>query len=119
MTTEIPLLLTITDLALEKIKQFRDEEGLTQHRLRVVVLGGGCGGLRNNIDFDDKPLSDLDLEYELGGLQVVIDVFSNQHLEGTVLDYVNDSFQSGFKFNSSNTTARHCGCGQSWGYADE
>jgi iron-sulfur cluster assembly accessory protein len=50
---------------------------------------------------------------EIHGVTVLVDAFSADHLQGTVVDYVDALTGGGFKI--SNPKARHtCGCGKSF-----
>ena len=44
MTTIVPQLLTITDLAAEKAATMLKDKGYEEGSLRVFVVGGGCSG---------------------------------------------------------------------------
>jgi len=108
--TEEPVI--ITGKALEMVKKALEEEGLSNHGLRIAVQGGGCSGLQYNLDFSDteRP-GDTVLEKE--GVKIFIDMASAQFLKGTEIDYVSGLKGAGFKFNNPNAK-RTCGCGSSF-----
>jgi iron-sulfur cluster assembly accessory protein len=104
--------LSLTDKAIQMVKDAIREEKLDGHGLRVFVQGGGCSGFQYGLDFDEKP-RDGDFEYEFQGLKVYVDPMSAMHLEGTVIDYVTTVSGAGFKFNNP-TAKTTCGCGSSF-----
>lgn len=106
-------MITVTDLALAKIKEIAESEGIEKLTVRVGVKGGGCAGFTTDMVFDEN-ISDTDQIFEYDGVKIVIDMISIGYLEGTEIDYIEGLVQSGFKFN--NPQAEHtCGCGKSWG----
>ena len=108
---QIPV--TITEKAIEMVKQAMAEESLENHGLRIAVHGGGCSGLQYALDFSDKERMG-DSIYELNsGLKVFIDMASLEYLKGTTIDYVSGLNGTGFKFENPNAT-RTCGCGSSF-----
>lgn len=109
---EIPAPVTLTDKAVEMVKEAMAQEKLEGHALRIGVTGGGCSGLQYLLDFSDKPTED-DFVLEQGGVKVFIDPFSAAHLDGTVIDYVDGLHGSGFKFDNPQIV-RSCGCGSSF-----
>lgn len=81
--------------------------------LRVSIKGGGCAGLKYNLDIDET-LSKFDITCQFGDLMVASDVFSLHYLANTQIDYQETLDGSGFKFNNPNAR-RTCGCGSSFG----
>jgi iron-sulfur cluster assembly accessory protein len=104
--------LTITDKAIEMVKEALAAEKLEGHGLRVYVQGGGCSGFQYGLDFDDKPRAG-DFEMKFGELTVFVDPISAMHLEGTAIDYVMGISGAGFKFNNPGAVST-CGCGSSF-----
>ena len=79
--------------------------------LRVYVEDGGCSGMQYGLVFDQK--RDDDLISDSFGLEVLVDRFSADYLNGAVVDYVDSLNNGGFKI--SNPKASHtCGCGRSF-----
>ena len=102
----------LTDAAAEKVKSLIAAEDTPGLALRVAVRPGGCSGFSYEMFFD-ADVADDDVKSEQGGVQVVIDPASMQHLGGGSLDY-RDSLQgSGFHVSNPNAE-RTCGCGQSF-----
>jgi iron-sulfur cluster assembly accessory protein len=109
---EIPAPVTLTDKAVEMVKEAMAQEKLEGHALRVGVTGGGCSGLQYMLDFSEQASED-DLVHDQGGIKLFVDPFSAAHLSGTVIDYVDDLNGSGFKFDNPHIV-RSCGCGSSF-----
>ncbi len=104
--------LHITEAAAEMVKVAMRREGLTDHALRVSVVGGGCSGFQYNLNFDDAVRAE-DTVVEQFGVRVVVDATSAQYLSGTTIDYVKGLHGAGFKFLNPKAS-RTCGCGSSF-----
>jgi iron-sulfur cluster assembly accessory protein len=103
--------MTVTESAAEKIKQLMAEE-TDVSVLRVAIQGGGCSGFQYGLGFD-RGAVEGDLEFELHGVQVVVDPFSAPYLQGAEIDYVDSIESSGFAINNPNAVSS-CGCGHSF-----
>ena len=79
--------------------------------LRVYVEDGGCSGLQYGLTFDEK--RENDLSAESFGLAVLIDPFSANYLQGTVIDFSDSLTGGGFKISNPNAR-QSCGCGKSF-----
>ena len=110
--------LTITNLALAKIKEALKEDAQENLRvgvIRIAIQGGGCSGLQYKLDVDTV-MRDDDYVYKVDDEPtVVIDGHSAVVLGGSVLDYATTLTTSGFQFQNPNAK-RTCGCGSSFGY---
>src|SRR5437763_15301359 len=84
-------LMTVTESAAAKIKQLMSEEEDVSV-LRVAIQGGGCSGFQYGLGFDRGPVEG-DAEFELHGVQVVVDPFSAPSPAGARVDYA-DSIQA-------------------------
>lgn len=106
-------IITITDLAREKIKEF--SKGAPEGwGLRFGVVGGGCSGLQYKMDIETShELGPKDKVYEINEIRVFIDMKSALYIVGVTLDYVDGLMQSGFKIDNPNSKTT-CGCGQSF-----
>ena len=102
----------LTDAAAEKVKGLIEAEGDPELVLRVAVRPGGCSGLSYEMFFDTDIAPD-DVRTERGGVTVVIDPASAQHLGGAALDFKDGLQGAGFSIENPNAT-RSCGCGQSF-----
>ena len=106
----IPL-MTVTESAAAKIKQLMAEEE-DVNVLRVAIQGGGCSGFQYGLGFDHGA-AEGDLEFEMHGVQVVVDPFSAPYLKGAEVDYVDSIQAAGFAINNPNASSS-CGCGHSF-----
>jgi iron-sulfur cluster assembly accessory protein len=104
-------MLTLTPIAIEKVKAILTERG-EDAGLRVAVIGGGCSGFQYQMSLDQNPNAD-DKVIEQNGLKLFVDANSYLYLAGTQIDYVDDVTGSGFKFDNPNARAT-CGCGESF-----
>jgi len=106
-------MITMTVRAATKAKEIASEEGLVDKPLRMRVIGGGCAGFSYDLFFDDGEPTDMDEVFDLHGVKLIVDPLSFQYLDGTEVDYVEEQYQSGFKFLNPNTKGT-CGCGSSF-----
>jgi len=106
------VVLALTDVAVEKVKEVMSREGLKNGGLRVSIVGGGCSGFQYNLGLDETPRED-DTIIEQDGVRLFLDPISQQYVYGTTIDYVNGLHGAGFKFVNPNA-ARTCGCGSSF-----
>ncbi len=104
--------LQLTEAAAEMVKVAMRREGLSEHALRVSVVGGGCSGFQYNLNFDDAVRAD-DSVIEQFGVRLLVDETSAQYLQGTTIDYVKGLHGAGFKFLNPKAS-RTCGCGSSF-----
>jgi iron-sulfur cluster assembly protein/iron-sulfur cluster insertion protein len=103
---------TLTDAAAAKIKELMEQEESSDLALRVAVRPGGCSGFSYEMYFD-ADVADDDMKSEQGGVNVVIDPASFEHLGGGSLDYRDGLQGAGFHISNPNAQ-RTCGCGQSF-----
>ena len=104
-------LMSVTEAAAAKIKQLLAEEQDVSV-LRVAIQGGGCSGFQYGLGFD-RGAAEGDHEFEMHGVQVVVDPFSAPYLKGAEIDYVDALMGAGFAINNPNVQAA-CGCGSSF-----
>jgi iron-sulfur cluster insertion protein len=105
-------MITLTERAVDKMKDLLQREGSPTAALRLRVTAGGCSGLRYELAFDE--VRDTDHALEQHGVPIVIDAESVSHLQGCILDYADDLNESGFQIENPNA-ATTCGCGESFG----
>jgi iron-sulfur cluster assembly accessory protein len=104
--------ITITDIAANKVSELIKQEGDDALALRVAVRPGGCSGFSYEMFFDTDVAPD-DITTSYGDVRVVVDPSSAQLLEGATLDYKDGLQGAGFSINNPNAQ-RTCGCGQSF-----
>jgi len=110
-TQEVVDPVYLTPSAAEKIRSLMAEE-TDVSVLRVAIEGGGCSGFQYGLGFD-RGAADGDLEFEMHGVQVVVDPFSAPYLQGAEIDYVDSIQAAGFAINNPNASSS-CGCGHSF-----
>jgi iron-sulfur cluster insertion protein len=105
-------MITLTEIAANKVREIAKAEGLEGQGLRLQVKGGGCSGFQYDLYFDEKA-TDMDQIVECMGIQLFVDPLSIQYLENTEIDYVESLSGAGFKFGNPNVKGT-CGCGSSF-----
>jgi iron-sulfur cluster insertion protein len=105
-------LVGLTPLAAAKVNEIREQEAIeAEMGLRLRVVGGGCAGFNYDLYFDAP--TEVDQQFEVAGVKVVVDEMSLMYLVGTQIDYVEGLQGAGFKFNNPNVKTT-CGCGSSF-----
>ena len=102
-------MITLTESAAKKIKTLLTEKEETG--IRAGVQGGGCSGFTYRLKFDNQKEDDRVIDSN--GVFLYVDPKSYLYLMGTVIDFVDELNQSGFKFVNPNAK-RTCGCGESF-----
>ena len=110
-------MITISDIAAEKIKEMLAAEESPNLFLRIGVKSGGCSGFSYSMGFDDE-LTDEDKEMEVKGLKVVVDKESSRFLYGVTIDFKESAMGGGFTIDNPNAIAT-CGCGSSFRTKEE
>lgn len=105
--------ITVTPLAVEKVKAQLESRGTPTGCLRLGVKGGGCSGFSYVIQFEDSEPRDRDLVFEFSGVRFLVDKKSILYLNGMTLDWEKNLMGYGFKFVNPNETSK-CGCGLSF-----
>ena len=105
-------MITLTPVAVQRVKDLLAQRGSPGLGLRVGVRGGGCSGNSYFMEFCEAP-AEGDQVIDSDGVKVFVDARSAPLLAGTEVDFVNGLMGSGFKFNNPNV--RHqCSCGESF-----
>ena len=101
----------ISESATSEFKKIISESSSNEDVVRVSVQNG-CSGTSYGLGFvassDINPSSDILGEYD--GVKVVVDRTTLIALDGTALEWVDNSDQKGFKFSSTKTCKKQCGC---------
>lgn len=106
-------MITVTETASAKVKELLVAEGDENLALRVAVRPGGCSGFSYEMYFDSD-ISPDDIQSDCGGgVKVIVDPASAQHLGGASLDY-KDGLQGGGFAIDNPSAQRSCGCGKSF-----
>ncbi len=105
--------VTITSSAADKLHDILVQKGVAEtHGLRVFVQGGGCGGMKYGMTFDNNPRAD-DEVYVQHGLKVYVDPVSLFYINGARIDWVDSLMGGGFNIENPNAVSS-CGCGSSF-----
>jgi len=109
--------VTLTDKAAAKLQELMAERGQTDEgSLRIYVKPGGCSGFSYGMALDSRQTSDL--EYEVKGIQVLVDRDSLELVTGAEVDYLDDELTGeGFRIVNPNAVST-CGCGSSFRTAE-
>ena len=105
-------MITIADLAADKIKEILEAEGMPNHGLRITAAAGcGCGP-SYEIMIDDKS-GDGDTVVEKNGAKLYVDASTSKTLAGAELGFVSDERGEGFVIGFPNgaPAGGSCGCG--------
>jgi len=107
-------MITITDVAADKIKEIMTSEGMPQAGLRIYGssggCGGGCGGPQFEIAIDDRA-GEGDSVFENRGAKLYVDANTAKALEGAELGFVDDEQGKGFVLSFPNGAPQSGGCG--------
>jgi iron-sulfur cluster assembly protein len=109
-------MVTLTDIAAEKVGAFLATQEAADAGLRVAVKGGGCSGFQYALALDET--RDGDEIFESGGIRVIVDPASLPYVDGSVVDYQESLMGAGFEVKNPNVVAS-CGCGSSFRVKDE
>jgi len=106
-------MITLTESAATAVREFIRDKDPSPIGLKVGVQGGGCSGFSYKLEFAYSE-DEGDRVLESHNVKIIIDNKSLLYLMGTVIDYVSELNQTGFKFINP-TAKRTCGCGESFG----
>ena len=96
-------MLTITELAKNKIVALLEAQGRQGSALRVAIIGRGPGGFVYDLRFVENPRkAPDDVLVDAGAFQVFIDPASAPKLNGATLEFVEGVQQSGFRIDNPN-----------------
>ena len=120
ITSDLPTIMvsvvSLTDVAAEKIGTILSDEEHANAGLRVAVRGGGCSGFQYQLALDEQ--RDGDLVFERDGIKIIVDELSLRYVDGSTVDYTESLMGAGFQVENPNVVAA-CGCGSSFRVADE
>jgi iron-sulfur cluster assembly protein len=102
--------LTISDIASEKIREVLGQSEKSNAALRVFVRGMACSGPAYGMALHDETRPDDRVE-DLGGLRVLVDPQSAPYLDGAEIDYVDSLMGQGFSIVNPNYTKEASGEG--------
>ena len=107
-------MITVTDSAIEKLKEIIKEEDDPNIKVRMFISGGGCSGMQYGFTLEDQPANEDDFDLEVApGVHMLVDAMSGQYVQGAEVDW-QESVQ-GAQFAIKNPNAQtSCGCGSSF-----
>ncbi len=96
-------MLTVTDLAKEKIVSLLEAQGRQGAAIRVTITGRGPGGFLYDLQLvEENAKQPADLVVDTGPFRVIVDAASAPKLEGAKLEFVEGVHQSGFRIDNPN-----------------
>ncbi|MBL1146941.1 MAG: iron-sulfur cluster assembly accessory protein [Pseudomonadota bacterium] len=105
--------ITLTEKAAEHVKELLDAAPEAAEGLRVSIVSAGCSGHKYQFDYAKSgSVSEADTLVEQNGVKIYIDRSALMYLLGSVMDFSDDGFKSGFVFDNPNVSSA-CGCGES------
>jgi len=105
-------MITLTDTAVDKIRDLIAEENNPDLKLRIFVQGGGCSGMSYGFTFDEIANED-DFDLDINGVHLLVYSMSSQYLQGAKINYKEDLMGSQFAIENPNAQTT-CGCGSSF-----
>ncbi len=112
----LPKAMSLTDEAARRAAALIAKSPKPVLGLRVGVEQGGCSGLTYKIEYAEERLPHEEV-VEDKGVRIFIEPKALMYLLGSVMDYRENKFESGFVFDNPNETGR-CGCGESFSVRD-
>lgn len=108
-----PLMMEISEVAIEQIKATIASQTVENLFLRVYVQGG-CGGISYGMALDNRGVEG-DTEIEVNGIKVVVDKNSLPYVNGATVDFEDKEGKAGFKISNPNVDLSALGGGCSSG----
>jgi iron-sulfur cluster insertion protein len=81
--------------------------------LRISVSGGGCSGFTYHYEMTRDIMHD-DTVFEKQGAKIVIDTVSQEYMQGSTVDFIENLSGRYFSIQNPKATSK-CGCGKSFG----
>lgn len=106
-------MITLSERAVTELKDLMTTQDKQNTALRVWVAGGGCSGLSYGMALDDSDPEEGDQVFEQAGVKIYVDGLSLNYMEGSTVDFVEDTLGGGFKIENPNAVST-CGCGSSF-----
>ena len=104
--------VTMSDSAVEAVRDILNQRKLEGYSLRVYVAGGGCCGVNYGMALDNN-IRDNDITFVSQDIKLVVDDQSIAYLYGAKIDFVNDPVRgAGFIVDSpASVKTGGCSCG--------
>jgi iron-sulfur cluster assembly accessory protein len=107
-----PAMVQLTETAVTRVKELIERSESPVMGLRIGVSARGCSGLSYSVEYADEAKR-FEEVIEQDGVKVLIDPAAVMFLIGSVVDYEESKFSSGFTFKNPNAVGA-CGCGESF-----
>jgi iron-sulfur cluster assembly protein len=104
-------MVTLTDSAVDKLREMLEGRGSDENALRIFVKPGGCSGFSYGMALDAA--NDADETYDIQGIHVIVQKDSLELIAGSEVEYLDDISGQGFRIVNPNATTT-CGCGSSF-----
>lgn len=109
---EIPAAVTLTEGAQARIAELMSKAPDDAIGVKLSTPRRGCSGLAYSVDYVTQE-EKFDEKIATPGGTFYIDGASVLYLVGSIMDWVEDDFTSGFTFENPNAKGA-CGCGESF-----
>ena len=107
-------MITVTDSAVEKLKEIIKEEDNPDIKIRMFISGGGCSGMQYGFTLEDQPANEDDFDLEVApGVHMLVDAMSGQYVQGAEVDWQESVQGAQFAIKNPNASTT-CGCGSSF-----
>ena len=107
-------MITVSESAIEKLKEIIKEEDDPNIKIRMFVSGGGCSGMQYGFTLEDQPANEDDFDLEVApGVHMLVDAMSGQYVQGAEVDWQESAQGSQFAIKNPNASTT-CGCGSSF-----
>ena len=100
----------VTPQAKTKLAELMREVDPELNVVRVFVTGGGCGGMGYGMTFSEST-TEYDSVLEGGDFKLAVDAVALNYLQGSEIDFVDDSFVFSNVFQSVGGSGACGGCG--------
>ena len=102
--------IEVTSSAIKRVKSLLAKRG--DAKLRISVESGGCSGMQYKYEFVQE-VEEGDQVINKNGVVILIDSISQEFLEGSIVDYVENLGSAYFEIRNPQASAK-CGCGNSF-----
>ena len=107
-------MITVTESAVNKLKEIIAEEDNPDIKVRMFVSGGGCSGMQYGFTLDEEPANEDDFDLEVApGVHMLVDAMSGQYVQGAEVDWQESVQGAQFAIKNPNASTT-CGCGSSF-----
>ena len=105
-------MIHLSKSAVQEISRLQTNAPAADAGVRLSIAPGGCSGWYYDLGFAGE-VGIGDRLYDCGGISVIVDAQSLDHLQGMTLDYSEDLMGGGFRFHNPQAT-NVCSCGNSF-----